>query len=494
MKTKLLLFFLVATSFANAQITAGLLHEFKFNGNYFNETSTIQFNVVPGVALTADRNGVPSSAVGIAGTSINAAISNIPIGAAARTVSMWYKVNTTNANQIVFLYGANTTNQRFGMYLGANNNPVFNSFGTDVASAGTYANNTWQHLVITYNGSTVVTYLNGVVIINSPFTLNTGYSNFNLGSSANTTTTIDDLQIFNRAITPSEVQILFNGTLPPAIAEYSFNNTLNNFNGNNPFSNNTNNTFVADRNGNPNSALSITDGISATIPNLPYGNLIPASISIWIKMAEDGASGGRFYAYGSAFGASSQGIITTSSITAIGPGGNHSFNTSNSQTSWIHIVFAYNGTTSRIYKNGVLISSLDRNWNVVNNNDIFSIGLNPDVAGSNFFRGSVDDLKIYNYALSQTEITNLYNNNSLSSQNFNQNNLEVSLYPNPANDVLNIDMINEVKSIEIYTIQGQKVLSSNQKQISVSDLSSGIYVLKIQDSENAVATKKFVKQ
>ena len=55
-------------------------------------------------------------------------------------------------------------------------------------------------------------------------------------------------------------------------------------------------------------------------------------------------------------------------------------------------------------------------------------------------------------------------------------------------------MTNQVKSIEIYNIQGQKVLSSNQKQINISELSSGMYMIKIQDTDNAVSTKKFVKQ
>ena len=55
-------------------------------------------------------------------------------------------------------------------------------------------------------------------------------------------------------------------------------------------------------------------------------------------------------------------------------------------------------------------------------------------------------------------------------------------------------MTSDVKSIEIYNIQGQKVLSLNQKQINVSNLASGIYMIRIQDVDNAIATKKIVKQ
>ena len=54
-------------------------------------------------------------------------------------------------------------------------------------------------------------------------------------------------------------------------------------------------------------------------------------------------------------------------------------------------------------------------------------------------------------------------------------------------------MKNEVDSIEIYTILGQKVLESKNKQINVSSLATGIYMVRIKDTENAISTKKFIK-
>ena len=101
-------------------------------------------------------------------------------------------------------------------------------------------------------------------------------------------------------------------------------------------------------------------------------------------------------------------------------------------------------------------------------------------------------MKIYNYALSAAEVSSLYTSNTLSSSDFSQNNLEVALYPNPVRDVLNIETNLDIQSVEIYNIQGQKVLSSNQKQINVSDLAAGMYMVRIQDAENNIATKKIV--
>jgi hypothetical protein len=68
------------------------------------------------------------------------------------------------------------------------------------------------------------------------------------------------------------------------------------------------------------------------------------------------------------------------------------------------------------------------------------------------------------------------------------------LYPNPVVDILNIDITAEIKSIDIFNIQGQKVLSATQKQINLLDLASGMYLIRIQDAENAITVKKFMKK
>lgn len=69
---------------------------------------------------------------------------------------------------------------------------------------------------------------------------------------------------------------------------------------------------------------------------------------------------------------------------------------------------------------------------------------------------------------------------------------DFKLFPNPVNDLLNIETTVELQSVEIYNIQGEKILSSNQKQINVSDLAAGIYIVRIQDIENNIATKKII--
>jgi Secretion system C-terminal sorting domain/Ig-like domain CHU_C associated len=80
---------------------------------------------------------------------------------------------------------------------------------------------------------------------------------------------------------------------------------------------------------------------------------------------------------------------------------------------------------------------------------------------------------------------------TLSNESFNSN-LKFSMYPNPATDILNIVIENDLKSIEIYSLLGQKVMNENSKQINISNLPHGIYNVRIEDVNNAVATQKLI--
>ena len=70
----------------------------------------------------------------------------------------------------------------------------------------------------------------------------------------------------------------------------------------------------------------------------------------------------------------------------------------------------------------------------------------------------------------------------------------VTIYPNPVFDVLYIQSEEPVVRIQVLNLNGQlvKEIAGNQNQISVADLSSGIYVLRVTTTKD-VATQRFVK-
>ncbi|MBC7606479.1 MAG: T9SS type A sorting domain-containing protein [Burkholderiales bacterium] len=72
----------------------------------------------------------------------------------------------------------------------------------------------------------------------------------------------------------------------------------------------------------------------------------------------------------------------------------------------------------------------------------------------------------------------------------------ISLYPNPSADYFSIN--SNTRQVEIYSVTGQLVkgfkLHSKEYQFNVSDLNSGIYMVKATDDNNNVKTMKLVKQ
>lgn len=86
------------------------------------------------------------------------------------------------------------------------------------------------------------------------------------------------------------------------------------------------------------------------------------------------------------------------------------------------------------------------------------------------------------------------NDSSLSTEKF-EDDLKVSVFPNPTSDFLQINSPSAITSVEIYSFQGQKLVSySNQKKIDVRDLSNGLYFLKVKDEFGKLQTVKFIKK
>ena len=78
----------------------------------------------------------------------------------------------------------------------------------------------------------------------------------------------------------------------------------------------------------------------------------------------------------------------------------------------------------------------------------------------------------------------------------------VSITPNPANDVIFVDIMEETNnftSYEIINATGQKVMSStansfrNNSEIDISRLKSGVYFLRINQEDNKISVGRFIK-
>jgi CubicO group peptidase (beta-lactamase class C family) len=75
---------------------------------------------------------------------------------------------------------------------------------------------------------------------------------------------------------------------------------------------------------------------------------------------------------------------------------------------------------------------------------------------------------------------------------------QVSIFPNPVNDLFNIKSENQIDKIEIYDYQGHILkhfeIRANEKAISMNELSSGIFIMKIYFSDGKLITEKVMKE
>ena len=70
---------------------------------------------------------------------------------------------------------------------------------------------------------------------------------------------------------------------------------------------------------------------------------------------------------------------------------------------------------------------------------------------------------------------------------------DLKLYPNPVSSILTVSSnLYEIERIEVFSLHGGRIITSNNKTINVSALSSGIYLIQIRGTDQRIAIKKFL--
>lgn len=114
-----------------------------------------------------------------------------------------------------------------------------------------------------------------------------------------------------------------------------------------------------------------------------------------------------------------------------------------------------------------------------------------------YFKGSIDDIRIFKTVLTDNEVISLFGKGSVVGLDNNSTWLdEIKIFPNPANDKLFVSIPEEniLVNIRLYDSLG-KTLSTNYfeggNSISTSDLTGGVYFVEI-NTEKGVLRKKIV--
>lgn len=100
----------------------------------------------------------------------------------------------------------------------------------------------------------------------------------------------------------------------------------------------------------------------------------------------------------------------------------------------------------------------------------------------------------YNYG--ETEDYNVVVSNNLSTGEVSGQKNEISIYPNPATDFLNVTKVSDKATYKIYSSAGQLVSNGNivSGKINVSSLIRGTYVISVEDKGRETFISKFIKK
>jgi hypothetical protein len=220
---------------AHADITTGLIARYPFDGNA-NDISGNSNNgsLVGAVASTTDRFGLPNRAYSFNGSNtyvlVPASISlNSPTTAC--TQAGWayqYGVSTVGSGFNPLIMKSNTSENAFMYRMITNPDYVgaaFNNWNTAQSAGQTTVLNTWHHFATVFNGATVKYYRDGVYLGSQPMVMTITADNRPLTIGADVPGVleifngkIDDVCIYNRALSDSDILELYDQATPTAVS------------------------------------------------------------------------------------------------------------------------------------------------------------------------------------------------------------------------------------------------------------------------------------
>ncbi len=433
----------------------GLVAYYPFNGNAADESGNGYDGAVNSATLTTDRFGNADSAYDFNGSSAFINCGNIINGFSNFTVSAWINIDTYTSGDYMgpwsqkrFVYPVSAN--EYGLMTG---NGSVNCFGTsmrwpdwtlfDSRTHYVVPNNEWHLITQTYDGNEVRQYDNGVLInaaVTGAYTLSNSWD-FLIGKTCaypgRLLTTyfdgqIDELRIYNRALSESEIQGLVNEANQATtndldaglVASYPFNGdaadaTTNGYDGTVVDA-----TLITNRFGDVDSAYyfdGVNDRIDLPVDVLNFERNVPFSQSFWIKTGDNDAGNNiiaKMQSSGSIRGlnvvlyngqlrahlisdASSNNKIQVNGTTVL------------SDDQWHHVIIAYDGSSMAagvtFFVDGNLESTttvFDALRGTILNSVTPTVGSR---SSSSYYTGVIDDIRIYNRALSEQEVQGLYN-------------------------------------------------------------------------------------
>lgn len=361
--------------------------------------------------------------------------SNIPsYNSDTITLAAWINVQDNGNPQNIVRKGVGSTGWRF--QINSSGILAFDRFGqAGLDSTAAITRDIWQHVAVTYDNTTreAIFYINGqdagseTAASPGDFTSNTSDMTW-IWNSFPFTGLLDDARIYNRVLDADEIRDLYRSS--SLVGHWRLDETTG--------TTAVNTVAPGTNDGTVNGTDFDTDsvaGVSGTainfddsthfveVTNDPIFNSSQASVSLWFKTQTPisiPATNRVLFSKSTGGGfpndvGNSQIIIWHSTATAAnqiafvvddstGSGRRASSGIIPEANRWYHVVGTYDGTNINVYVDGILSASQTSDTGLTNVGDIQigSDGTTPALDGE------IDDVRIYNRALSEAEVGQLY--------------------------------------------------------------------------------------
>ncbi|MDP5201633.1 LamG domain-containing protein [Flavobacterium sp. DG2-3] len=270
------------------------------------------------------------------------------------------------------------------------------------------------------------------------------------------------------------------------VQEFNFNGNLNSADNTISFLGSP--LFVNDRMGSPKSALRLTNkAYQAVVGELPQDNK-PKTISVWVKFNAVNIPN-YIFGYGAAANGQYFGLIQqpvaggNSDLSLVGWGDTNNVIVSVplAKETWYFYSVTYDGNISKIYRNGVLLKSVEGIQRSAKGY-ILNLGkLNTSTS----INADIDDLRLYSVAMTDEQVLEAYNSSKpngvavtqtipVSTSNAQKKAVTAPMKtsaPAPA-----VEISKSGKTIEVFS-QGRQIMSANASNID--DLPEGTYLIKV---------------
>lgn len=427
-----------------------LVAYYPFNGNANDESSYGNNGIVNGATLSTDRFGKAQKAYYFNGIdNLIKILNNDKISTLSDnfTISYWVKSNDYSLSPICksgySMYG------QFRLQGNSNNSISIINNGTEY-SFNWSPNKEWNLFTLSFFNGTCNFYINGVLksvseIFQNRYT--SYYDNNNdlflgvdpWGGIEFFNGYLDDIRIYNRALLPNEVSKLYESEKPTLksglVAYYPFNSNAKDESGNGNNGNVNGATLTTDRFGNMGKAYSFEGVKNRIITTVKPGSISEYSITGWINTSsQNGApficNRGSAYSgqYSQTFLLNSAGILQYGidyDNVNISKKSNNTVNDGN----WHFFAGTWTKQSGNIVSSDIKLY-IDGKLNDISSED-FGVAQSPILSPNNIvigtydslgiwpykFNGKLDDIRIYNRALSSDEITQLYNSEKPSTSN-----------------------------------------------------------------------------